>query len=164
MIAATTKPVFQLHCALVACLWATSVNASELRDGIDRFELWNDCKPIGLLVEGLNDDAEKIGLTKKAIETAVRSRLRGARIYDDKVSLPQLYVSVHVVGSAYSISLNFDKLVSDPISGESGRATTWRTGAAGTHGRIGGGFILNGIRGYVDEFIDEYLRVNAKAC
>ena len=51
----------------------------------DKFMLWSECKPIPLTVEdlGLGDDAEKIGLSKEAIETAIRSRMRAARIYSE---------------------------------------------------------------------------------
>ena len=68
----------------------TSVLAEEVSD-LDRFQLWNDCRAMNLVVEGLNQDAAEIGLTREAIETAVRSRLRAARLYNADAG-PFLYV------------------------------------------------------------------------
>ena len=55
----------------------------------DLFQLWSDCDPVFLLVEDLNDSAEKAGLTRQRIQTVAESRLRSARIYS-----PVLMVSV----------------------------------------------------------------------
>ena len=51
-----------------------------IQDGIDRFQLWNACGPINLLVESPSYDAGNMGLTREAIATTVRSRLRSARL------------------------------------------------------------------------------------
>ena len=47
----------------------------------ERFELFNNCGRMRLIVEGLNPDAAAIGLTEKRLQFAVESRLRGARLY-----------------------------------------------------------------------------------
>ena len=132
--------------------------------GVDRFRLWNECKPIFLLVENLNDHAAKIGLTKELIETTVRSRLRAARIYKSTRSLPHVYVRVDVAGRAFSVELALSKIVTDNASGELNYAKTWETGSIGTHGRGDAGFTLQAVSRHTDKFIDEYLRVNAEAC
>ena len=49
----------------------------------ERFELWNECAPVWLVVESLSSDARGIGLTKERIQPTVESRLRGSRIYGD---------------------------------------------------------------------------------
>ncbi len=51
---------------------------------IDRFALYTGCQPVGLIIEELPDDAANIGLTKQRMQTAVESRLRGAKIYEEK--------------------------------------------------------------------------------
>ena len=129
---------------------------------LDRFQLWNGCEPMQLVVESLHQDATDIGLTEEAITTAVRSRLRGTRLYDDSAS-QYLYVNVTVVGGAYAVKLEYNKMVFDLASDESFPATTWETGSAGTHGR-NSGFILSHVSRHTDKLIDNYLRVNQDAC
>ena len=128
----------------------------------DRFRLWDNCQPMELVVESLDRDAAAIGLNQEAIATAVRSRLRGARLYDDS-ALSYLYVNVNVIGSAYALNVEYNKVVNDLASGESFPATTWNIGSAGTHGRDSG-FILSHVSRHTDKFIDSYLRVNEDAC
>ena len=132
---------------------------------LDRFKLWTECKPVWLFV-GLTDEDDEIGLTEKAIETAVRSRLRSARVYTRYPwhAAGGLSISVIVVGRAFSIGVQLDKPVEDKASGVEFEAITWQRRSAGTHGRAGSTFILGGIAQHVDEFIDEYLRVNEAAC
>ena len=152
----------------------------------DRFYLWNDCRPVPLTVFSASEHAEELELRKEDIETTVRSRLRGARIYDDIPSTeeagwlgwrirhgrygePSLRVDIYVVGFAFKVEVEFRreaKLIlpvpegMDPLEGP---ATTWRTGTIGTHGGDAS-FILSSLSLHVDKFIDEYLRVNADAC
>ena len=61
-------------------LLANSAAGQEIT-GLDLFQLWNDCDPVFLAVESLNDSAEKAGLTKQRIQTMAKSGLRAARIY-----------------------------------------------------------------------------------
>ena len=145
--------------SLISALPAASQTVSD----IDKFELWNECKPVRLVVEGLSEDADKIDLKEENIAVTVRSRLRGARIYTGGAVFPYLYVSVTVVGKGFSIGLELNKFVHDPVSGQSGIASTWRRGYTGTHGD-NPGYILSNVGNATDKFIDEYLRVNAPAC
>ena len=128
----------------------------------ERFELWNDCSPVQLLVESLSDNATTIGLARDRIETVTRSRLRAARIYTDETGA-YLYVNINVTNSSYNISVQFNKLVTDRTSRESNFAPTWELSGVGTHGQDAG-FIVQWLSEYVDRFIDEYLRVNEDAC
>ena len=101
---------------------------------LDRFRLWNDCLPNNLLVESLPKKASEIGLNKESLATAVRSRLRAARLFSP--SVPQyLYLNVNVSGAAFNVSLEYRKYVKDLVSGEIGVASTWDVGSTGTHGR-----------------------------
>ncbi len=145
---------------LLLLLTATPALAEDVTP-YDRFRLWNDCQAIRVLVEDPGQDATEIGLMKSAIETAVRSRLRTAHLYDDSLGLPYLYVNVHVVGPAFSITVNYNQAM---VSGGGfGFAPTWETGSTGTHGKDGS-YILSNVSMKMDRFIDEYLRVNADAC
>ncbi len=133
---------------------------------IDRFQLWNNCAPVGLVVESLGSDAEKIGLTEERLQTTVGSRLRGARIYTDVLTRPfqsYLYLNVNIVGRAFGIGLMFNKTLMDMSLLSSGIATTWNIGGAGTHGGDGG-YVVQAVAEQTDRFINEYLRVNESAC
>ena len=59
--------------------------------------------------------------------------------------------------------LEFNKRVSDSLSGESFRAATWHSASTGTHGRDAD-YILQGLSEGLDRFVLEYLRVNEAAC
>ena len=149
--------------AAALALTAASASASEVSDQ-DRFQLWNECRAMTLVVERLPEDATTIGLTKDSIEVAVRSRLRAARLYtEDYAEAAWLYAKVSVVGPAFSTALEYWKVVRDLATGLEIQTTTWDTGATGTHGRDSS-YILGSVAQSVDSFIDEYLRVNADAC
>ena len=114
--------------ALLVLTAPTSVGAEGVSSS-DRFKLWNACEPISLVVEHLNDNAVKIGLTREAITTAVRSRLRAARLYSSE-SKTYLYVHVNTLSgtrlASYSVNLEFKKRLLDPkLNGQEGYATTW---------------------------------------
>ena len=145
-----------------ACLFAAaSASGGEVSD-FDRFELWNECRPMSLVVENLPDDAAAIGLTMEAIEVAVRSRLRSARLYSDD-AWAYLYDNVNVVSSGYGIGVKYYKSVMDIATKLERRAATWDRGSAGTHAQDPN-FILSSVVQHADAFIDEYLRVNTDAC
>ena len=91
----------------MALLGAASVSAAEVND-YDRFQLWNECRSMILMVENIDmvDDAAANSLTTEGIEIAVRSRLRAARIYSDYETgsdWPHLYINVTVARSAFSV-------------------------------------------------------------
>ena len=187
--------------ALVLCspapAWATDVPETsltresdpELFDAIDAainrqrsaeeaeeaFKLWNDCQPIAFSVhlQG-KSEASKIGLTKEAIETAVRSRLRGARIFRNNPDLRSqpltlerngfLQVSVTLTTASLGMSMRFEKVMTDEASGYVGWTPTgWRRGLLGGHADDGY-YVLSAITPEIDGFIDDYLRVNESAC
>ena len=157
--------------SLILALFLASVpfvQAQEVSD-YDKFQLWNNCAEIRLVVEHLPPEAAEFNLRKEDIETAVRSRLRGARIYtenwfDDNGSwIPYLYVMVNTVGFAFSTNAGLRKRVSDPVSGQFGFAETWQRGLVGMHSNDAS-YIISAVSQYTDQFIDEYLRVNAAAC
>ena len=154
----------RMICQLIgatALFLAASAETEEVTD-LDRFQLWNDCAPVDLVVAGLNKDAADIGLTRQAIETAVRSRLRAARLFDAN-KVEYLYVRVTVVGRAFSMVTQFKKRLYDSASTIVGTSPTWEIGSTGTRGQ-NSGYILSLVSQDTDEFIDEYLRVNEEAC
>ena len=144
---------------------AASAAADEVSDW-DRFRLWNGCKPVILSV----DVRESIPATKDAIEVAVRSRLRAARLYTesvDEAAWSALSVAVDSAGQAthtFSVRLTYQKQMRDRATGIENFAAAWQTGAIGTVRRIGQSLIMSAISQHTDRFIDEYLRVNDDAC
>lgn len=130
---------------------------------MDRFRLWNDCKPVYMAVEGLDEDSDAINLSVERIEVVVRSRLRVARLYTATLGLPYLYININVGERAFNVEFEYNKEVRDVATGISGVGSTWDTGGTGTHGG-NADFILSSIAQYTDTFIDEYLRVNEEAC
>ncbi len=154
----------RLACQLIgaAALFLAATAETEEVTRLDRFKLWNDCAPMNLIVESLPDDATEIGLSKGAVETTVRSRLRAARLFDAD-EYQYLYVNVNVVGAAFSIRFKYYKRLFDPALELFGFAGRWNIGVTGTHGRDPG-YILSSVSQDTDKFIDEYLRVNEDAC
>ena len=159
----------------LAVMMAAPSSAAErdkIDDMLDILLLWNDCRPLDLLVERLPRDAAKIGLGAEGIKVVVRNHLRHARIYDESrtSSHTYLYVQVGVNKSAASIGLKFRRGVRIPLPTVPVttpklpiEATTWETGWVGPHG--GDKELILGVIGtFTDQFIDEYLRVNAGAC
>ena len=133
------------------------------KDLYERFRLFSDCSPMCLVIENLSSDAKKIGLTDEAIQAAVESRLRSARLYTSDESKPFFYVKVYVIGNAFSIRLFYYKSVYDPLSGNSNYAPTWYSGVTGTHSGKPG-YIRSLISDSMDRFLLEFLRVNENAC
>ena len=146
----------------LAMAFSAAESAAE-SNAADDFQLWNACRPTHLVVQGLNNDAAEMGLTKERIETLARSRLRAARIYRNSLFETYLYVRITVISRAFATEIKFKKYLFDPISEENYHAPTWTAESVGTHGQ-NASFILQGLSELVDEFIDEYLRVNAEAC
>ena len=152
---------------MAAFLIATApASAAEVSDR-DRFTFGNGCLPTRLVVEYYQSKkADSLKLTQDAIETTVRSRLRGARLFTENRVLAGwtfLYINVHVAGAAYDIETSYNKRLRDVVLKQNGIATTWQEGTMGTHGNDSG-YILGIIARHTDKFIDEYLRVNADAC
>lgn len=146
-------------------LTASTVQAQVVSD-LDRFRLFNACRPMELVVERLSSDAQAVGLTRERIQLAAESRLRAARLYTEsweKANRAYLYINIHVRSTAQSITVEYRKRVTDLATKSNGLAITWVTGSTGTHGGDAG-FIIQGLSSLLDEFLAGYLRVNEPAC
>ena len=152
-----------LPLAVVLTMGAATAQSLDLDRTIERFELFNNCEPMYLLVENLPPDAAEIGLSKQGVQAAVESRLRSARLYDSSGSSSYLYVNVNVVGAAFGVELEYYQRVLTLESGLRGSAVTWGTGLTGTHGRDAN-YILSLVSRLMDTFLSKYLRVNEEAC
>ena len=148
--------------AAIAFSALSTIHAGAATD-LERFQLFNECRPMFLLVETLPKGAEVIGLTVNSLAIAARSRLRSARLYTDTARSEYLYINVNVVGPAFSATLAFKKSVYDPVSALTRYAQTWEVGATGTHGKDAAD-VRSVVAENMDEFLDAFLRVNQAAC
>ena len=90
-------------------LLALALTAVPVQDSFERFQLFNNCEPMALMVSDFNDieDAENIGLTKERVQFAVESRLRGARLFRSSQRAPLLLVSVDFAGEAFTTNISY---------------------------------------------------------
>ncbi len=133
---------------------------------VERFQLFNACRPMLLGVEDLHEDAAAVGLTREALQAAAESRLRAARLYTEDRGTADgahLYVNVSVAGLAFSTSVQIRKVVFDR-HGQLGTASTWIDGSVGQHGGSGVSLILSSLSQILDRFLAAYMRVNEEAC
>ena len=161
--------VLLVVCFLPALFLVVDEPRQCITDPLKCFSLFNYCQPMPLIIDGLSDDSERIGLTEERIQTIAESRLRVARLYEEAEALEtlvsdhHLYIYVHVVGNTFSFDVGYFKKLHDVRLGIDFFAQTWVTGAIGNHSKDAG-FILQGISEHLDKFIVEYLRVNEGAC
>ena len=157
--------MIRLTLALLILSTAIGQN-TELDRSYQRFELYNACDPMEIVIEKLSDDARAIGITNESLQVAAESRLRAARLYTDdaaKASGSYLYLLVGVSGRAFLAEIGYAKPVADHFGQHAG-VLTWRSGPViGTHGRDSG-FIMSSVYRELDRFLVEYLRVNEEAC
>ena len=154
----------------------------------DRFRLFTGCEPVRIGYVTIQDEEGDLDLSAERVETAVRSRLRGARIYYSGPTTaeaaremagenplreglfrlrlekaPILGVYVNVVGQAFNLDVRMLQEVYNTNVDRDGLATTWSASVTGTH-RQTSSFVLGTVSEVMDNFIDEYLRVNEEAC
>lgn len=124
---------------------------------------------VRVLVEDLDDDATKTGLTKEAIQTDVELKLRlaGMRVVaqDEDLTLPgapYLYVAVNVLplqAACITVALHQSVLLQRNGEFTAGVATWDLTGVMSNPNAQS---IRNAIKDYVDRFLNAWLSVNPK--
>ena len=146
------------------------------QEDVERFNLFTNCAPVRLAVYVQNRNRESaIKSTKEAIESAVESRLRSARIYEKRktgnymlivnlIVLPAVSRSGFRSGVAFSLDFSFHKDLFDPASGLETSAATWDTNILAIEGERPTEAILAVVRTLMDQFVVDYLRVNEQAC
>ena len=148
------------YLVLVVAVAAATASADEPTDS-ERFQLGNKCGGMDLAIV-FDDDARDIGLDEADLRNYTEGRLRGARLFDAEWS-DALILRLTVAGGGFALLVEFAKPVLDPYIKERGFAVTYSHGFTGVHGGDGE-FILSELRKHVDQFIVDYLRVNADAC
>lgn len=145
-----------------ALLLATTVRAEEADERLAAFKLSTNCEPFSLRVGGLHPEAEAINLSREAIVAAAESRLQAAGLHDPEAHT-YLFINVNFMSEAFDIIVAFKKRLHDEYSGERSFATTWATGATGTHGGRPD-TILALVDESIGKFLAEYQVVNEQAC
>lgn len=131
-------------------------------------------KGVYVLIEDIDPQAERLGITRSQIGTDVELRLRkaGVRVLTKEERLetqgmPYLYVRVSSVVNqdiplvAYNIHMALSEEVT-LARGLQTSGTIWHTSATGTLGKQKTGRIRELAGDRVDEFINDYLAANPK--
>ena len=132
-------------------------------------ELRNIGSKFMVLIEHLDEDAKKIGLTEKRLITVTELRLRREGItivpidVEASYKTPYVYVNVNIVGRAYNVSLEIHEWVDlrrIPIA-HGCVATIWNISRTGTHGEDPE-HVISSLNKALDEFFNDYYKANPK--
>ena len=151
----------------VLLIFASPAVAQEPTAG-ELFQLYTRCIPVQIGYVDIQDADAELGLSQERVETLLRSRLRGARIYHSGPSTtaadnPLLTATVYVSGQAFHLQVGILNRVRRTSINATGIAWTWFRSTTGTHGK-NPSFVLGAVSEVIDIFIDEYLRVNGADC
>ena len=143
-------------------LLAGAASAQETDDRMAAFKLFTNCEPFNLRVGGLHPIAADINLSRDSLVATAQGRLSDAGLYNPEADT-YLFINVNLTSEAFDIIMALKKHLFDEYSGERRPATTWATGATGTHGGTSES-ILASIDGFMDKFLAEFQAVNQHAC
>ena len=176
----------QIAILIAGALTAQGVAAENISERA-RFILWNECRPMTLGIDIRYANGKIDGLSKKEIEIVVRDKLRANRLYREKresgTATGVLYISLtgnlkqkiignmEVISGALSITVQFYKKVFDSATKLERLAATYTNSVPyGIHGMHEDQLasiapsVEKTVVVVVDDFIGNYLRVNADAC
>lgn len=120
-----------------------------------------------VVIEGLTEDAKKIGLTKERLRTVTELRLRKEGMIitgpSDDPDIPVVSVNVNVVNTAFNVELCIKELIeiqrkSSPVLCI---VVTWGVGRTGTHGNDSE-FVVFSLSKCLDRFLNNYYKANPK--
>ncbi len=141
---------------------------------------------VHIIINRLNEDANKIGLTEDRLKTVVELKLRRERIeiidqYSDLpqtedvvgikkyleesdkwINIPGISICITVVASAFNVDLEFLQMVKLRRAPHiSCTATTWDANITGTHTNDPE-FIVSALSQLVDKFLNDFYKANPK--
>ena len=135
----------------------------------ERFDLFTNCSPLvpSAGVQWTEAEWDERDELQKRLNAMMESRVRAARLYISlaeslSTSTPYLGVWVQIVGPAFGYEVRLRKLLYDEMSDEEFLAPTWATRGIGVYDDTD--YIVQGVSEALDQFINEYLRVNEGAC
>ena len=142
-----------------------AANAGDSAQSVEDDRLYTGCAKLGLIVAALPGPADEVGLSHRAVQDAVESRLRSARIYAyDPTPTNFLFVNLNILdgNTAFSVSASLRRWLPDTGFGRGGFVTLWESEALGTHGDAQ--YVLGWLAQIMDRFLVAYLRANEAAC
>lgn len=154
-----------IPCILLAIAVPVMAEDAQSRASPDRFQLWDYCERMWLIVEVIAPSREEEGQRMKTdVEDIVRNRLWAAHLYNDSShASTHLYVRIAWGKVAWSVDFEYRKTLHDLLAtDEWDHATTWMDSWLGAHAKAGD--ILDRVSRMTDHFIVEYRRVNENAC
>ena len=146
----------------VSLLLAGAVSAEETDDRLAAFKLFTNCEPFNLRVGGLHPIADDINLSRESLVATAQGRLSDAGLYNPDAAT-YLFINVNLTSEAFDLIMALKKHLYDEYSGERRPATTWATGATGTHGGTSDS-ILASMDESMDKFLAAFQKVNQQAC
>ncbi len=164
--------MIRLMAVSVLCLVAASVHGQEepsILAELELFELFTDCRPVYLTVFVQVDAPEVSGLTEERVKSVAESRLRAARLYESNpellsdIGLLHVAVWVQEQSRVSTSKVEFLKPFTDQFTSQYRHTGTWESARAGI-ADSNGSLVMQAVSEMVDEFINEYLRVNESAC
>lgn len=132
-----------------------------------KFRLHNACAGMWVYVSYFNM-LESVADVKKqnvALTNLLERRLRFSRLYkpEEEDANARLHLTVTVYGRFYSMRTEYLKELYDPSSATEGVTATWSQSTLGTAGDDPT-FWVSKASEHVDDFLTEFLRVNADDC
>jgi hypothetical protein len=125
----------------------------------------SDYKNVRVFIKIIGNEADKIRLTEDRIRTKCELRLRQVGLTPIPCEEPYecLAINVHVYGNAFRYGIQFHRIVLfyAQETTYSKRATTWEKNGLGLHGGDPE-FIIQSLDGPLDDFLNQYLKANAK--
>lgn len=165
------------------CFWLALIFSASAQTFLDgQRESLRGLKGVELVMEVINPEAERKGLTRSQLQTDVELRLRkaGIKVLTRQERLktpgyPFLYVNVSTVKTpetlggllgglyGYSISVELrEKVILARNRSIETYAATWSKGVVGTVGADKLRSVREGVGDLVDEFINDYLAMNPR--
>ncbi|MDE2877091.1 MAG: hypothetical protein OXU69_01075 [Gemmatimonadota bacterium] len=129
----------------------------------ERFQLFASCSPVFPMVVLEQHSSYADDLEQAELEQIVLDGLESAGLLRDREGPPMLFISVGVIQWAFSVRVELMKSVNDPFTELRGGATTWRAHRYGIHSGDKS-FVLSSLSTALNGFVDEYRRVNERAC
>ena len=132
-----------------------------LSDQLEAYEWWADCAPIGLSINLEQSENSPAIISESTVRNAVESRLRAARLMDVR-SLTYLSIDIRTVGNGFSIVGQLNKPMFDLASEFSFNASAFAYIITGVYSESD--YLLNALAELMDDFLNNYLRINEPAC
>lgn len=129
----------------------------------EEWRLLKGIDKLSIIIEYLDEDAIKIGLTEGRLRTVTELRLRkeGIKITEGS-STPWLYVNINVIRGAYNIDLKiFDSVIIPRLQNVSIYASIWSTGIVGTYSDHLE-YIISSLSAGLDKFLNDWYKANPK--